>query len=56
MSKYTAFNAHYNGHKSEIWAIDKDQAKEKAARHYGADPRLVIVQPLQRTNTLAPLI
>jgi len=56
MAEYTAFTAHYNGHKSEIWATSSAQAKEKAARHYGADPRLVIVVTLNIVNELTQLL
>lgn len=51
MSNYRPFTAYYNGKSAEIWAVDKDSAKEKAERHFDA-PRnhrpLIIIVPRNR--------
>jgi len=48
MADYRAFMAHYNSRSAEIWAVDKDSAKEKAERHFNAPRKhrdLIIIIP-----------
>jgi len=58
--KYSPYMALYNGDHAELWAYDKDQAKEKACRHFKLTPangKLIIVVPKNhRLSEFAQLI
>lgn len=45
---YSSFKAHYKGKSAEIWAADKDSAREKAGSHFKTprnDRNLIIIVP-----------